>query len=85
MVDETLLVSDFILEEQSEWDIPKLKEAFNDRSVEQILTIPIPYGTSSDSYIWLKEVTGKFTIRLAYKASQEEKRADPMSEIWRRI
>ena len=37
IVDASLVVPDFILNEQRSWDVPKLMEAFDDVSVEHIL------------------------------------------------
>ena len=85
IVDASLVVPDFILNEQRSWDVPKLVEAFDDVSVEHILKLPIPYTLANHSYVWVKNAKGKFTIKSAYQSSQEEKWVGQENALWKRI
>ena len=76
---------DFIMDEQRAWDISKLKDVFDDDSVYDIVKIPIPYVPANNSYIWVNEAKGKFMVKSAYRTSQEDKWAGPVSATWKRI
>ncbi|CAN1170493.1 Uncharacterized mitochondrial protein AtMg00310 [Linum perenne] len=61
-----LKVSDFILNPQRRWDTQKLRAAFPNEVVDQILLIPLGPKGYSDKYVWHFEPSGKFTVRSSY-------------------
>ena len=67
-MDASLVVHDFILDEQRSWHVPKLMEAFDDVNVEHVLKISIPYIPANNSYVWVKSAKGKFTVKSAYQS-----------------
>lgn len=52
------------------WDDDVLDDLFNDRDRQLIRRIPIPGRSRSDSWFWMLDNKGQFTVRSVYKQLQ---------------
>lgn len=66
------------------WDVEVLRDIFNDRDIELINRIPIPVIQREDSWFWLRDEKGKFTVRSCYRWLQGEHDA-AHSSFWRKL
>jgi ribonuclease HI len=60
-------VNQLINQETVDWNVPLLKELFQDHDVEAILKIKIPSSNTQDCIAWHLEKNGIFTVKSAYK------------------
>lgn len=57
--------SSLMSDDQRSWDIDLVKDIFNERDANQILTIPIQ-TQDDDSWFWRKEKLGQYSVKSAY-------------------
>lgn len=62
-----ITVSNLMLTGEPRWDINVLNDICEKRDVELIKRIPLPMADRVDSWFWLLEEGGKFTVRSVYR------------------
>lgn len=60
---QDIKVKSLINMEGRHWDMDVLHDICNDRDIELIKRIPTPYEDNEDSWFWLRDEKGKFTVR----------------------
>lgn len=71
-------------ETQKGWDVDILQDICNERDRNLILQIPIPTRSREDSWYWMLEDKGEFTVRSCYRKIQGEfECAD--GRFWRKL
>ncbi len=70
---EPILVSNLIHPITCRWKVDLLVNMFEDAFVEAILKVNIPQFPKSAELVWIKEAKGNFTVKSAYRISQEGK------------
>lgn len=58
------------------WRMVLLVNLFDDESVVAILKIRIPHFLRPDELVWIKECKGIFSVKSAYRTSQEGKKEE---------
>ncbi|KAL8110377.1 hypothetical protein AgCh_026191 [Apium graveolens] len=66
------LVQGLMTENGSNWDDEILRDLCNDRDKNLIKQIPIPTRSCDDSWLWLLEEKGMFTVKSCYQSLQGE-------------
>ncbi|XP_074378628.1 uncharacterized protein LOC141720172 [Apium graveolens] len=54
------------------WDIELVEDIFNTRDADLIKRVPIPMSEKEDSWFWLLDESGMFTVKSAYRWLQGE-------------
>lgn len=67
-----ITVDGFMNSEEQRWDMEVVKDICNSRDVELIKRIPIPLMDKRDSWYWLLEEEGDFTVKGCYRWLQGE-------------
>lgn len=67
-----------------EWDSDVLRDICNDRDRELILRVPLPSRRREDSWVWLLDDKGKFTVKSVYRSLQGENNMED-SSFWRKL
>ncbi|XP_060974183.1 uncharacterized protein LOC133039333 [Cannabis sativa] len=57
----------FSIDERS-WDTDLVRDMFNDRDANLILSIPLSFSASSDFWSWSNESSGHFSVKSAYRS-----------------
>lgn len=60
-------VSSLLKTDDREWDQDIIRDIFNENDANRILRIPLSYMESDDSWIWLEDDKGKYTVKSAYR------------------
>lgn len=55
-----------------EWNVDKIKSWFLPKDSEAIMSMPLSTNDTNDRLIWVKNRSGKFTIKSAYAMALEE-------------
>lgn len=53
---------------KTEWDVDAVRDIFEQRDANLILSIPLPVGAKQDKIIWTHEDNGSFSVKSCYKA-----------------
>lgn len=53
------------------WNTNNLQDVFKPNSIQAFLRIPIPWRSKPDKLIWVKDPKSVFTVKFAYRVSQE--------------
>lgn len=69
LVDRT--VSSLLQMDKKDWDMDIVKDLFINDEVELILSIPLSVSNSQDPWLWLKEVSGVYFVKSAYRSLDE--------------
>lgn len=77
-------VQNLIDMEGRDWDAEVLHDIFNERDVDLINRIPIPAVQRDDSWFWLRDDKGQFTVRSCYRWLQGEHDAI-YSNFWKKL
>lgn len=64
---QNIMVSGLMDMEGRNWDRDVLNDIFNNRDIELITRIPIPSEDRDDSWFWLSDSKGKFSVRTCYR------------------
>lgn len=59
-------------ESQKSWDVEVIPDLFNDQDAKLILQIPIPLHDKEDSWYWVLDDKGLFTVKSCYRKFQGE-------------
>lgn len=59
--------------EHRRWDADIIRDIFNNRDQEKILTIPLDESNTEDVVYWRFENTGLYTVKSAYKFLQRQR------------
>lgn len=65
-------VNDLMLTDRQSWNIPLIKEMFNERDVEEIKGIPLFNTNDEDMMMWRLNSTGCYSVRSEYRLLMEE-------------
>uniref|UniRef100_A0A803QB76 Reverse transcriptase domain-containing protein n=1 Tax=Cannabis sativa TaxID=3483 RepID=A0A803QB76_CANSA len=76
------LVSHFIL--NNEWE-DRVRSWFHPDDSKRILNITLPNNPIKDSWLWLPENNGKFSIKSAYRTIKNLNSESAICDIWRTI
>lgn len=66
------------------WDVDVLDDVFETRDVELIQRIPIQITDKIDSWYWLFDEKGEFTVRSCYRGLQGECQS-PFKMFWKQL
>ncbi|KAM6574657.1 hypothetical protein CsatA_022984 [Cannabis sativa] len=77
------MVSNFI--HNNEWDHALVRKWFNEDDSKRILNISLPNNQSKDSWLWLPEPNGNFSIKSAYRLSLNINISRPDYAKWRTL
>lgn len=69
---EDITVNNLMSTEEGVWDRDIIDELCNDRDRELIYQVPIPIRRRSDSWLWLFEADGVFSVRSCYRRLRGE-------------
>lgn len=69
---QDIKVSSLMQIDGSAWDLDAVRDIFHDRDVELIKKIPIPIRDITDSWFWLLDENGDYTVKSGYRWLQEE-------------
>uniref|UniRef100_A0A803Q9L8 Reverse transcriptase domain-containing protein n=1 Tax=Cannabis sativa TaxID=3483 RepID=A0A803Q9L8_CANSA len=78
-------VSSLLQQDVKDWDIDILNDLFNDRDKDLILQLQFSPTAFEDSWYWLNDRAGIYTVKIAYHLLQQLKGNwgdDPMSIFW---
>lgn len=64
---ENVQVANLMKESKADWDDDVLKDIFNDRDTDLIKSIPISKNVQQDSWFWILEQSGLFTVKSCYR------------------
>ncbi|XP_060972137.1 uncharacterized protein LOC133038104 [Cannabis sativa] len=70
------------------WDVDLVRDLFNDRDANLILSIPLSLSRRVDVWFWCWEKTGHFSVKSTYKQLQLSKNGESQqsnSVIWKGI
>ncbi|KAM6587325.1 hypothetical protein CsatA_009930 [Cannabis sativa] len=79
--------SRFSMDDRS-WDVELVRDMFNERDANLILSIPLSFSTSSDFWSWSDESTGQFSVKNAYgilQASKDPRTGNNNSGFWQKF
>ena len=62
-------VCELIDEDTRQWGRGKLDAMFNQRSREEILSIPLDHLQSQDTLVWIENSAQKFSVKTAYRVA----------------
>lgn len=54
------------------WDVEVIDDIFNSRDAQLIKSIPLPVHNNQDTWFWILDDNGKFTVKSAYRRLQGE-------------
>lgn len=77
-------VQNLMLPNTNAWDTDLLKELCDDRDYHLIQRIPIPLTQKKDSWFWLHDPKGKFTVKSTYQKLQGPFDTS-VSSFWHRL
>lgn len=77
-------VSNLMMICERKWDTELLEDLFDARDIALIKRIPLSMHADNDSWYWLLDEKGEFTVKSCYRGLQGECRSD-QSRLWRRI
>lgn len=81
---EHITVSNLLDEEQMGWDDEILQDICNERDINLIKQIPIPMRKKEDTWFWLLDGTGTFTVKSCYRKIQREIEC-PDRSFWKKV
>lgn len=67
-----VMVKNLMQVDVREWDLDLIEDMFNTRDKELILSIPLGDSAAEDSWYWVREPAGAYTVKSAYKYIQVE-------------
>ncbi|XP_074359672.1 uncharacterized protein LOC141699722 [Apium graveolens] len=77
-------VSNLMVAGEKRWDAELLYDVFCSRDAELIRRIPIPMGDNADSWYWMLDDKGVFTVKSCYRWIQGECSND-YSDMWKKL
>jgi hypothetical protein len=80
-----LFVANLINTTSRTWDEVKLREVFNEESIQAILRLPLPSIPRPDKLLWIKNPTGMFTVIFAYGVSQGHRFNQEGLHLWSKL
>lgn len=64
---EETKVSSLFKIDKAEWDIDLLRDIFQANDVERILKISVSYSGAEDTWTWLDDEKGAYTVKSGYR------------------
>lgn len=77
-------VSNLMMVGERRWDTELIDDVFNERDGELIKRIPLSIHVDADSWYWLLDEKGQFTVKSCYRGLQGEC-GDNQVKLWRKI
>lgn len=62
---EEIKVSSLFMIDRLDWDLDILRDLFIEDDVQQILKIPLSYSREEDTWLWLEEENGMYSMKSA--------------------
>lgn len=81
---ENITVSGLMREGVNQWDDKILRDIFNERDINLIRQFPLPMRTGQDSWLWMVDDKGLFTVRSCYRTLQGES-INANSRFWKKL
>lgn len=81
---ENITVNSLMTENNGTWDNDVLQDIFNDRDREWIKKTPIPRVTRADSWTWLFDAKGEFSVKTCYRQLRGEREC-PEKRFWKAL
>lgn len=67
-----IMVHGLLNENQTRWDMEVVSDLFNERIKQLIVQIPIPIREKNDSWYWMLENEGNFSVKSCYRKIRGE-------------
>lgn len=74
----------FLNEEQTGWDMEVVQDICNERDSRLIQQIPFPMLAKEDSWLWLLEDNGQFSVKSCYRRIRGDK-VHAEGAFWRKL
>lgn len=87
-IDNTIEVEQLFSQKSGDWDREKVRNMFNKRDAEAILSMRIPHHNTADIMAWIHSKDGHYSVKSGYRLWQEGNRqqlANENSTGWKRI
>lgn len=81
---ENIKVQSLLVSGENKWDEEVLNDIFNGRDGELIKRIPLPAISRHDSWFWILDEKGIFTVKSCYRMIQGE-HGTPYSVFWKKL
>ncbi|KAM6587872.1 hypothetical protein CsatA_010477 [Cannabis sativa] len=81
-------VSSLFSIDERRWDTDLVRDMFNERDANLILSIPLSFSASSDFWSWSNESSGHFSVKSAYRilqASKDPRTGSNNSGFWKNL
>lgn len=77
------LVASLFSENEAAWDTECVRDVFEPREAELILNIPLSHRRPADTWIWIHDSRGRYTVKTSYrKLVGEAHDARPWKKLW---
>lgn len=74
-------VCNLLKEEGNEWDHDLVRDIFNSEDATRILNIPLSYTPNDDSWLWLEDEKGKYTVKSGYRLLRKLQQQIPSTSM----
>ncbi|XP_074352648.1 putative mitochondrial protein AtMg00310 [Apium graveolens] len=64
---QNIMVSSLLCPENNRWDMDVLQDIFAERDIQRILRIPRGSGSNDDSWMWIDDEKGLYTVKTGYR------------------
>lgn len=81
---QNITVLNLMNDEGTQWDFEVIRDICNDKDIELIKRIPIPEMQLNDSWFWIADENGLFSVRSCYRGLQGEIDST-YSQFWNRL
>lgn len=81
---ENVQVANLMTENKAQWDDEILMDIFNDKDIELIKRIPVSRNMQQDSWYWVMEQSGLFTVKSYYRSLIGEQQW-PYAAFWKKL
>ena len=81
---KNITVRSLMMQQENKWDDDILNDICNDRDAELIKRIPLPAFDKQDSWFWLFDDKGVFTVKSCYRKLQGEQNTS-QGAFWKKL
>lgn len=76
---EETKVCNLMTSDRREWDIDIRRDLFNNEDIQHILKIPLSITRGEDTWLWLDDTKGTYTVKSAYRRVCQEYARDQLT------
>ena len=74
-----------MLADKCGWDLSKLRQLFDDATIQAILNIPLWLRDRQDKWVWVKNHSGELTVKSAYREASSHELHIQVALLWGKI